>query len=115
MSTQKRIDTVVALQLQELLQNGKPKSYAMLAEALDLTKVAVARWAKTLRTDEMWRIYVADWGDDARGRKFVPLFAWDATGEKEDVPRAGARNTSKQRMARMRLRKKGVPNADLMV
>lgn len=70
-----------------------------LARLSRLSKRTVSEWIAEKREF----IHVADYAEDARGRKFVELFAW---GRKPDAPRPGQRRTTAQRMADLRARRR---------
>ncbi len=77
----------------------KPHSREQLARGSGLVKRTVSEWIDEHRDF----IYVADYANDARGRKFVELFAW---GRKPDKLRPGQRRTAAQRMADLRERRR---------
>ena len=91
-----------ALKMQAALQE-KPQTYDSLTLVSGLNKPIVARWVKAVRALNNPFIHIAEWRDDARGRKFVPAFAW---GQKPDAQRPGNARTSAERMAASRARRK---------
>jgi hypothetical protein len=81
-----------------------PQSYDNLVAISGLAKPSVARWVKALRAMSPRPIYIAAWADDARGRKFVPMFRW---GVLPDAPRPGDNpEAAAARMRALRARKK---------
>lgn len=76
-----------------------PCSYDRLAQVSGLDKRAVQHWIKQIRAN----VHIAGWGEDRRGRKFVPLFQW---GAGNDVPRPGQSRTAAERMRALRADRK---------
>lgn len=69
-----------------------------------LSKPAVQRWVKSVRSLAPRPIFIGGWGHDVRNREFVPKFRW---GYGEDAPRPGTlKDNTAERMRNMRARKK---------
>lgn len=80
-------------------------TFDQLAEVGDLSKTAVQRWINSMVRD---KVHIEDYADDARGRKFVPMWRW---GSGPDAARPGPRQTPAERMAAVRARR--MNNGDL--
>lgn len=102
-----RINAVRIERMRQALAT-KPQTYDQLAAISGLAKPAVARWVKTMRGEGMQKIYIADWADDERGRKFVPMFKW---GKGKDKPRPGRAHTAAERMRNLRARRRQAKEA----
>lgn len=100
MTAPRRNNAKITLRMQTALKAGG-HTYDSLVAVSGLAKESVARWIKQMR--DMGVVHVADWSDDVRGRRIVPVFRW---GEKEDLPRPGRRWTAAETMARMRERRR---------
>lgn len=93
-----RINVKTAMLMAEAMKR-RPLTYDTLAQISGLSKVSVQRWMKAERKN----VHVADYQDDIRGRRFVPMFRW---GPGNDAPRPGPRRTPAERMADVRARRR---------
>ena len=69
-----------------------------LADLTGLSKITVHRWL-----GEGVPVHIVDYTEDARGRRFVPVYRY---GKGKDAPRPGPALTAAQRVALSRARKK---------
>ncbi len=97
--TGKRNTPAVALHMQKTLM-VEATTTEQLAAVSGLSVSAVRRWIKTMRDAKA--IYVENFTDDARGRKFTPMWRW---GKKPDAKRPGPQRTETERMRDYRARK----------
>jgi len=100
MTAPRRNNAKITLRMQTALK-ASGHTYDSLVAVSGLAKESVARGVKQMR--DMQVVHVADWTDDVRGRRIVPVFRW---GEKADMPRPGRRWTAAETMARMRARRR---------
>lgn len=100
MTAPRRNNQKITLRMQTALK-AKGHTYDDLVLVSGLAKESVARWIKQMR--DMGVVYVADYAEDVRGRRIVPVFHW---GEQPDVPRPGRRWTAAETMARLRARRR---------
>ena len=85
---------------------ASPHRVEDLCELTGLSVEAVRRWLKAVRK----KVYIADYGEDARGRMFAPRWAW---GRRKDAERPGQQRTAAERMRDVRARRKAQSNEDL--
>lgn len=100
MTAPRRNNAKITLRMQTALK-AQGQTYDALVAVSGLAKESVARWVKQMRELEV--VHVADWAEDVRGRRIVPVFRW---GNQPDMPRPGRRWTAAETMARMRARRK---------
>lgn len=98
--TRRRLGLAEGVMLQIQLVAGQ-RTYEQLRAATGLSHASVARWVSRMR--ELKQVHIAGYAEDARGRPFVPLFAW---GSADDAPRPGQRRTPAERMAALRAERK---------
>ena len=77
---------------------GAGATQQQLADLTGLSKITVHRWL-----GEGVSVHVVDYTEDARGRRFVPVYRY---GKGKDAPRPGPALTAAQRVALSRARKK---------
>jgi hypothetical protein len=102
--TRRRVTISETLAMTEAL---KKRGYtdAELGVAFGMSSATAGRWRRKL-AEETGTVYVEDFGPDARGRLFVPVWRF---GNGQNVERPGDAITPQERMAKLREdRKKGL-------
>lgn len=89
----------LALRMQTALTQ-KAHSVEALATLTELSPRSVRAWIKAMKVERT--VYIEGFGEDSRGRLFVPLWRW---GRKKDAVRPGSQRTSTDRMRDHRARK----------
>lgn len=83
--------------------NKKAMTYDALALLTGLSKEAVTRWVKNVRSEPDGLVYISDWLPAKDGTLRVRAFRW---GLQEDAPRPGPKLTNAERMRLLRAENK---------